>query len=160
MRFSVGRAFWEKVREEDRISRGKFLLSWEKLCNQVLETEQSLFELELFGCSHYMLCCPIFAPFCSILSCWCLGLFPMIGSGHYKSYISKIICIHFLFGFSVFIESEIILCFFALFWFICNMPETICFSFFLFIFSVYFGHSQSVYKLIDKLWNGARFNGL
>ncbi|KAL6323846.1 hypothetical protein AAG906_005841 [Vitis piasezkii] len=48
MRFSVGRAFWEKVREEDRISRGKFLLSWEKLCNQVLETEQSLFELELF----------------------------------------------------------------------------------------------------------------
>ncbi|RVW27988.1 Histidine-containing phosphotransfer protein 1 [Vitis vinifera] len=49
MRFSVGRAFWEKVREEDRISRGKFLLSWEKLCNQVLETEQSLFELELFG---------------------------------------------------------------------------------------------------------------
>ena len=65
-RFSTSRGFWEKVREEGRIRRGRILLSWEKLRNQVLKVKQSLFELELFRCSHYMLCCPIFVPFCSI----------------------------------------------------------------------------------------------
>ena len=53
------------------------------------------------------------------------------------------------------------LCFFALFWFLCKMPATIFFFFFFYsIFRVHFGHSQSVHKLIDRLWNGARFNGL
>ena len=80
-RFSTSGDFWEKVREEDRISKGRLLLSWENLWNQVLEAKQSLFELELFRCSYCMICYPIFAPFCSI-SCWCLGLFPMIESGH------------------------------------------------------------------------------
>ena len=51
------------MREEDRISRGMLLLSWEKLQNQVFEFEQSLFELKLSRCSHCMLCCPIFALF-------------------------------------------------------------------------------------------------
>ena len=149
MRFSTGRGFWEKVREEGRIRSGRILLSWEKLQNQVLKSEQSLFELELFRSSHCILYCLIFAPFFSI-SCWCLGLFPMIESGHQKSYISKTICIHFLFGFSILTESEIIYYFFALFWFIYKMSATICF-FFPFIFRVHFAHSQSVYKLIDKL---------
>ena len=37
IRFSTGRGFWEKVREEGRIRRGRILLSWEKLQNQVLK---------------------------------------------------------------------------------------------------------------------------
>ena len=61
-----GKGFWENVSKENRISKERLLLSLGKLRNQVLEVEQSLFELDLFRYNHCMLCCPIFASFCSI----------------------------------------------------------------------------------------------